>query len=111
MTAHGDNPRLHTVTIDADGDLTFVCVGDETSACHIYPDCGCECWSDGHDHEPVPQQKCWMQDWFDNDCISPTSDSIHEVGYDVGMSGGVACTFEMDYIDWRFVCPYPVAVL
>ncbi len=113
VTIHGD-------TITEDGDtyyenvrIEFVCAGDETSPCHQYPDCGCEYWDDDHEtdrgpeHAPVPHEKCWMQDWFDNDAAEPNSERIEMpfVGDEVlkpGMSGPITTSSELDYVVWKF---------
>jgi len=94
---------VHTVTIEPGPKIRFECSGDETSACRNYPDCDCEEWElTDHKHPNQTHQECWLQAWFDNDCVGPTSDMIGDVDYTVGMSGPIATSFEGDYIEWEF---------
>jgi hypothetical protein len=44
-----------------------------------------------------------MQDWFDNDCVAPSSDVLNEADYTPGMSGPVETIFCHDYVEWEFI--------
>lgn len=65
--------NLHTVTVTVDEEglrdkVIFTCAGDETSDCHVYPDA--EQWTDDVVEDGYPHyahEKCWLQDWFEND--------------------------------------------
>ena len=100
---------LHHVTFAADTDtLTFTCRGDDTAKCHNYPDCDCETWSDDHQHPAVPRDRCWMQDWFDNNAASYDGDdnidcNDHGSCPPVSGSGPVETAFEDEYILWSWV--------
>ena len=100
---------LHTVTITGDEEhprIEFTCHGGIESACHNYPGCDCESWERvGHPHSIVPHDECWMQGWFDNDCISPMGEqsSLDDCEYKVGMSGPINTEFCHDYVEWEFV--------
>ncbi len=101
---------LHTVEIAGDPDnpqIKFTCHGDAAAPCHQYPDCECETWTASHAEEyghPVAgHEKCWMQDWFDNDGIDPSTDILDEGDYRPGMSGPITTRSEVpDYIEWWF---------
>ncbi|MFF8327856.1 hypothetical protein ACH49M_21395 [Rhodococcus qingshengii] len=98
---------LHTVTITGDEEhprIEFTCNGGTESACHNYPACDCETWDDDHHHPKVTHIACWMQPWFDNDCISPMSEQgiLDDCEYKVGMSGPITTTFCHDYVEWEF---------
>ena len=103
--------HLHTVEIagtEGDPAVKFTCHGDAESPCHRYPDCDCEEWpSDetAHIHPYTTHDECWMQPWFDNDCVSPASHAVIgcDLGYQVGMSGPVKTTFEGDFVGWEFI--------
>ena len=109
--------NLHYVTVKPqsaeDGtELTptvkFQCKGDDTAACHIYPDCSCESWDDDHAHETAHHQECWMQAWFDNECHSYEGDDTDDWGdwgIPAGMdrSGEVKVSFCEEYVEWEFV--------
>lgn len=98
--------HLHTVTIGGTDDeprIEFTCHGDRDSECHSYPDCKCESWDrDDHPHPFVPHDKCWMQDWFDNDGTDPIAETLVDCEYFVGMAGPVRTIFCNDYIEWHF---------
>ncbi|MBW0275021.1 hypothetical protein ATM97_27860 [Nocardia sp. MH4] len=107
MTDH-----LHAVEITGDPDnvvtwrIKFTCHGDSTAPCHRYPDCDCETWpydESEHEHPYVGHDRCWMQDWFDNDAIDPSTDTLDEGDYRPGMSGPISARPEVpDYIEWHF---------
>lgn len=93
----------HTVRISNDGEVEFTCHGDNTADCHQYPDCGCESWEAvGHQHPFTPHDRCWMQDWFDNDGINPSSDVLDEFEYTPGMWGPIETSFCEEYVEWSF---------
>ena len=101
MSAH-----LHEVKITGTPDaprIEFTCNADNVASCRHYPDCECESWSEGHEHPSVIHDRCWMQDWFDNDGIAPSSDVLGDVEYTVGMSGPVETYFCQEYIEWEFI--------
>lgn len=105
--------HLHTVTIThRDGEtlprIEFRCAGDRTAECHRYPDCGCESWGsdeDEHPHPFVEHGECWMQGWFDNDGIDPSTDLLAECDITPGMSGPIKAWFEGEYVEWEFIVP------
>lgn len=102
--------RLHFVTItERDGApaIEFTCRGDETSDCHLYPDCGCETWGEFHEHPKVSHAECWLKMWFDNGgtdpmAISAQDETVTDAGYRVGMSGPIVTYFCEDYVEWFF---------
>ena len=103
---------LHTVTITGDEEhprIEFTCNGGTESDCHNYPGCDCESWDDDHHHPKVTHLTCWMQSWFDNDCISPMAEknALEECGYHVGMGGQVTATYLRDFIEWEFMPAKP----
>jgi hypothetical protein len=94
---------LHYVTFKKRAhELTFECRGDLTSPCHQYPD-DVEAW-----HEPdetfVPHERCWLQDWFDNDSATYTGTVREEYGDNdyppVSASGPIVATFHSDHVEW-----------
>ncbi|OZC55124.1 hypothetical protein CH289_07805 [Rhodococcus sp. RS1C4] len=97
----------HTVRITEDG-LEFTCHCDRNADCHRYPDCECESWDADHEseygHPPAPHDECWMQAWFDNDCVCPNLDCIddHKGEAEIGMSGPITAAFCEDYVEWEF---------
>lgn len=100
---------LHTVEITGNPDdaatwqIKFTCHGDSTAKCHQYPDCDCETWGSEHDHPFAPHEKCWMQDWFDNDGIDPSTDNLADCDYRAGMFGPITTSsYVPDYIEWHF---------
>lgn len=104
---------LHTVEITGGPDdpatwrIKFTCHGDSTAPCHLHPDCDCEAWDEDHEeeygHPFVPHEKCWMQGWFDNDGIDPSTDTLEDCDYRPGMSGPVTTSPSVpDYIEWWF---------
>lgn len=106
----------HTVKIiGADGILKaeFTCHGGTESACHQFPDCGCESWIPGdHEHPFTAHERCWIQDWFDNGCTDPMDstngdETLTEAGYRSGMSGPIETYFCQDYIEWEFLPASP----
>ncbi|GAC81684.1 hypothetical protein SAMN04488550_4156 [Gordonia malaquae] len=114
VTIHGDTVNEDDWTSYENVRIEFACSGDETSECHQYPDCGCADWDDHHEanlgpeHAAVPHKQCWMQDWFDNDCIVPMTEDVvfplirDDGRWKPGMSGPIRTTFELDYIAWQF---------
>lgn len=103
---------LHTVTITGDEEhprIEFTCNGGTESDCHNYPACDCEGWDDDHHHPKVTHLECWMQPWFDNDCISPMAEEgiFADCEYKVGMSGPIATEFCHDYVEWEFIPAKP----
>ena len=63
--------NLHSIAYvrdesEASCTLTFTCLGDESSKCHNYPSCGCDFWSDDHEHPKEPHEDCWLVSWFEN---------------------------------------------
>lgn len=107
---------LHTVAITGDEEhprIEFTCHGGAESACHNYPACDCESWDDDHHHPKVTHLECWMQGWFDNDCISPMAEDVvmptvdNDHGYTVGMSGPITTIFCHDFVEWEFISAKP----
>ena len=99
---------LHTVIITGDEDsprIEFTCHGGTESDCHNYPACDCEGWDDDHHHPKVTHELCWMQHWFDNDCISPMAEqgALDDCEYRVGMSGPIGTEFCRDFVEWEFI--------
>lgn len=82
--------------------LTFICHGDQDAPCRNYPACTCESWDDDHVHPKVPQERCWMADWFDNDGIDPQVECLADHEYRPGMGGPIEAWFREDYIEWEF---------
>lgn len=130
MSARNDNPAIHRIAVERneDGEVEyarFVCDGNDDSACHHWPDCGCETWGEGHHydaddkplpgHEDVQQSHCWMEPWF-NDTTTTWSDltdlydgplatddpEVYGENADWFVSGPVSCTFEGDYMTWEY---------
>ncbi|EKT83069.1 hypothetical protein Mbo4_049 [Rhodococcus phage Mbo4] len=100
-----DPKHMHEVKITGTPDapkIEFVCHGDSTAICHQYPDCDCETWSEGHPHPMASHDRCWMQDWFDNDGTAPFSETLDECKYTVGMSGPIRTYFCEEYVEWEF---------
>lgn len=98
--------EVHHVVINADGQIRFDCTATRDAECHQYPDCTCESWDrNDHQHPFVPHDRCWMQDWFDNDGINPSSDVLDDCDYTPGMSGPITTAFCQDYVEWEFVNP------
>jgi hypothetical protein len=92
------------ITRTVDGPrINFTCNADPTADCRNYPDCECESWEQDHPHPSAPHDKCWMQDWFDNDGTDPQIDTLSDVEYTVGMKGPIWTSFQEDYIEWGFV--------
>lgn len=131
MTARDDNPALHSIEVERDGDglvesVRFVCAGDDDSACHHWPDCGCETWGEGHHyavdgvtplpgHEDVQQRYCWMAPWFNDTTTTwPDFTDLYDGPLDIDspenhgecadwlVSGPVSTTFEGDYMTWEY---------
>lgn len=103
---------LHTVAITGDKEhprIEFTCNGGTESACHNYPGCDCESWDDDHHHPKVTHELCWMQHWFDNDCISPMAEqgALDDCEYKVGMSGPITTEFCHDFVEWEFIPAKP----
>ena len=96
-----ENQHHHTITDDLK--IEFTCNGDRSSLCHQYPDCECETWSEGHPHPMASHDRCWMQDWFDNDGTDPQTETLTDVEYTTGMSGPIWTSFQEDYVEWGFV--------
>ena len=113
VTIHGDTVNEDDWTSYENVRIEFTCSGDETSECHQYPDCGCETWDADHeairgpDHAAIPHERCWMQDWFDNEAAEPNAERIEmpfveDLELKPGMSGPIRASFELDYIAWQF---------
>lgn len=65
--------QLHQVVFTKTEDghtLAFTCLGDKTSKCHQYPDCGCDFWDDNHEHPKTAHDDCWLVSWFSGDSAS-----------------------------------------
>ncbi|MET3349623.1 UNVERIFIED_ORG: hypothetical protein ABID57_001295 [Arthrobacter sp. UYEF1] len=97
-------PR-HTVAVtsespDSESKARFECQGSRNSGCHIYPDCECEQWSEGHEKEhPYTQHaSCWMADWFENSNAWYNGDDNND-SVDGGLPHGMIRRGE---IDWEF---------
>ncbi|RRQ26373.1 hypothetical protein DK926_18755 [Rhodococcus sp. Eu-32] len=107
---HSGREHDHHVRITESG-IEFFCTGDRISRCHQYPDCDCEAWDNDHEaeygHPFVAHDECWMQAWFDNDCVCPSHDCLdeHEGEYKPGMWGPVTASFNEDYVEWEFIDP------
>jgi hypothetical protein len=108
MTEHAQH--LHTVEITGTSDspqIKFTCHGDRDAVCHQYPDCDCEFWNHDHaeeyGHPSVPHDRCWMQDWFDNDNTGPYSETLIDCDYVPGMAGPVEASFQEEYVTWEFI--------
>jgi hypothetical protein len=96
---------LHTVKITGTPEaprIEFTCHADSVGSCRYYPACKCETWDDDHHHPSVIHDKCWMQDWFDNDGTVPSVDGFDEHDLAVGMKGPIKTYFCEDYIEWEF---------
>lgn len=87
--------------------LKFECRGDSNAKCHQYPDsCGCESWPCGHPY--VSHEKCWMQDWFDTNCVSYSgedNDDMEEGGLprNISRSGPISTSWEEEYVAWEWI--------
>lgn len=108
----------HRVTVkhdrDGDGevtntDITFECLGDRTSPCHSYPDCGCDEWSEEHvkEHANVPHDECWLQDWFDDgscgeECYDHGDHKYHFASDLPEQSGPIKFDWD-ECITWSFI--------
>lgn len=101
---------LHTVDIKGDEGIPrieFTCHGGRDALCHRYPDCECADWEEDHWHPSIAHDKCWMQDWFDNDGIDPMPENLAECEYASGMSGPIKTYFYNDYVEWEFIPAKP----
>lgn len=97
----------HRVTWNGDHP-TFHCDGDETSPCHIYPDCECQYWDlngpDGtHVHPDVPHARCWRLDWLD----ATPFDAYYDGGTGTGdvpprIDGLIETEWEGDCLLWCY---------
>ncbi|BCW61876.1 hypothetical protein [Arthrobacter sp. StoSoilB22] len=103
-----------TAQYDKDGtelepEVKFECRGNDDAPCHIYPDCGCEAWEEGHEqqHPYTHHQTCWMSDWFEagaHNYDGEDRDDMSDCSIPAGMnrSGPIEPTFEDEYIAWQF---------
>lgn len=88
--------------------IRFECRGSRNSNCHIYPDCECETWFDGHEkeHHYTQHASCWMTDWFENDGAWYVGDDCDDAA-DGGLPLGIIRRGEIDWdydegIQWSF---------
>lgn len=118
---------LHRLEVsrDIDGNVTdvrFVCDGTAQSACHLFPDCACEQWSDathGENADPghenvMHETQCWVDPWF-NDVFHSPLDWMEAFAPGDGSgpmadqlllhSGQIDTTFEGDYMTWQYASP------
>lgn len=111
--SESSNNAVHFVTVTSNGEyppptVKFECRGDRDSSCHLYPDCECEGWCEGHEHPSVAHDECWMQGWFDADAAcyeGPDSYDMHDncVPADMNRSGEIEAHYEYDgYVAWDF---------
>lgn len=86
--------------------LKFECRGNRTAECHQYPEsCGCESFPCGHPY--ISHEQCWMQDWFDSNCVSyagEDNDDMQEgcLPRDVTRSGPITTSWEDEYVEWEW---------
>lgn len=76
----------------------FICTGDRTSPCHVYPDCFCAFDQVTCAHEKAPHDECWIQGWMDERCSSecgPDGEPVH--------SGPINVTWNGDCVEWEYV--------
>lgn len=113
----GNDSNTHRVTLKAGPNGTtvprFECQGSASAACHIYPACDCESWNDDHakdygpGHEPVQQDECWLQGWFDNDAAVYAGEDATDMR-DNGLpdtlcqEGAIEYSFCDEWIEWSF---------
>ena len=103
----------HWVDFVRDGEgsvtLAFTCRGQEASACHIYPECGCEFWDNDHEHPSLPHANCWLTDWFSNH--DEGGASYHGADAEEGgnssyppitKSGFIATIFADEWVEWEW---------
>lgn len=111
MTTTEPVDNIHTVEITGDPDypttwkIKFTCHGTSSSPCHRYPECDCESWpfdEDEHEHPYSDHDECWLQSWFDNDNIAPSTDTLGDSDYRPGMFGPITAEFEDEYVEWEF---------
>jgi hypothetical protein len=117
MTPAPEAEHIVTVTAcyDADGteltpDVKFECRGNDTHKCHIYPDCACESWEEGHEreHPYTHHQTCWMQGWFDAGAHCYDGEDMDDLNGDYNLpagmnrSGPITALFCEEYIEWEF---------
>lgn len=103
--------QLHTVDYDANTqEVVFICAGDESAACHNYPD-GLESWDLDTDRDLFkPHERCWMFDWFDNHAVEYTGDGGIQADDSYGntvpsesRTGLITGGFEGGYIEWEWL--------
>lgn len=113
--------HLHWIEVERDEEgpisVRFVCKGDDSAACHHWPDCECEAWGPEHgwpDGEPMPghgnvqQSSCWIDPWF-NDGLSHVQDWLDSwegdedaPGLDDLISGPIEYLWQGDYMTWEY---------
>lgn len=92
----------HTVTYTQEAQdwpkPKFICHGDQTSACHQYPNCDCEvpCC-----HEVEPQDECSYLTWLNESCGAECYDGPPMAITSAGTP--IVVDFNGDCMDWRFV--------
>lgn len=106
------NRLPHYVTVEDGRIVKFEC-GWLYGACHFYPECWCETWTENHLSECGPKgakvhhEDCWMKDWFEVPAVyyvGEDMDDWTDDGIPEGMnrSGEIVWHFEDDHVQWEF---------
>jgi len=122
--------RFHSVTVtttlDDEGtpdecrsveQVKFTCTAETDAECRTYPDgCGCESfeWNkagthDTEGHLRTSGNRCWMQDWFENESAVYIGDDEDDMRDDrvpaINRTGLIIVTYSDEWIEWDWFTP------